>query len=118
MRVRSGRQDGRLSMNTSRGYRLIVRAALCLLLLGICNSCLKHVTSLPSGPITISGEVNDATGLPLPNDKVRLFRERRYLEPTTDAGGSYAFPNLAAASYLLLPRLMQCRFLPPDADLD
>src|ERR1017187_4512212 len=103
----------RLPMNPSRGYRLVLTAALCLLLLGICNSCVKHVTSLPSGPITISGEVNDATGLPLPNDKVRLFRERRYLETTTDAAGAYAFPNLAAASYLLLPRLLQCHFLPP-----
>src|ERR1035438_1562853 len=97
----------RLPMNPSRGYRLVLTTALCSLLLGICTSCVKHVTSLPSGPITISGEVNDATGLPLPNDKVRLFRERDYLETTTDASGGYAFPTLAASSYLLLPKLQQ-----------
>src|ERR1022692_4748827 len=105
-------------MNAFWNFRVLLRAGLALFLISLCASCAKHVTSLPSGLITVSGQVNDATGLPLPNDKVRLFRERRYLETTTDAGGSYAFPNLAAASYLLLPRLMQCRFLPPDADLD
>jgi hypothetical protein len=62
--------------------------------------------------------VNDATGLSLPNDRMRLFRERRYLETTTNASGAYSFPNLAASSYLLIPRLKQCHFLPRDADLD
>src|SRR5271169_6398082 len=108
----------RPSMNSSRGYHFVLTAALCSLVLGIGTSCVKHVSSLPSGPITISGEVNDATGLPLPNGKLRLFREHEYLETTTNAGGAYSFPNLAASSYLLLPRLMQCHFLPPDADLD
>src|SRR5579864_6000065 len=96
----------------------LMRAAMCSLLLSICSSCVRHVNTLPSGPITISGEVNDATGLPLANGKMRLFRKRRYLEMTTDTNGHYAFPNLAAASYLLLPKMHQCRFLPPDADLD
>src|ERR1035438_3008976 len=94
------------------------KAAVCTLLVSFSTSCVKHVSTLPSGPITISGDVNDASGVPLANDKMRLFRERRYLETTTDTSGHYAFPNLAAASYLLVPRLHQCFFLPPDADLD
>ncbi len=57
-------------------------------------------------------------GLPLPNDNVRLLRGHDYVETKTDASGAYSFPNLAAASYLLLPKLKDCRFLPRDADLD
>jgi hypothetical protein len=105
-------------MNTSPSGRFLLQAAPCALLIVLCTSCMKHVTSLPAGPITVSGKVSDATGLPLPNDKVRLLREHRYLETTTDATGGYAFPSLAAASYFLLPRLHHCHFLPPDADLD
>ena len=76
------------------------------------------VTTLPSGPIAISGEVNDATGLPLPNTKIRLFRGLEYLETTTGANGKYAFPNLAPDSYRMRPRLDDCEFLPDDVDLD
>jgi hypothetical protein len=68
--------------------------------------------------VTVSGEINDASGLPLPNNTVMLRRERRYLETKTDAKGAYTFPSLAAASYLLLPHREECRFLPPKADLD
>ena len=105
-------------MNGSLVSHLGLKVALCSLLIGICTSCEKRVNHLPSGPITISGELNDANGLPLPNATVRLFRDRRYLETTTDAKGAYAFPNLAAASYLLHPRLDECHFLPPHVDLD
>jgi hypothetical protein len=80
------------------GSRSFLRAALCWLLLGICTSCAKHVNTLPSGTVTIAGGVNDASGLPLVNDRMRLFRERHYLETSTDASRHYAFPNLAAAS--------------------
>jgi hypothetical protein len=37
-------------------------------------SCAKKVVSLPGGPVTISGHVNDAGGLPLANTTVRLVR--------------------------------------------
>jgi hypothetical protein len=118
VQLSTGFNDRRWSMYEFGGSRFLLRTALCLLLLGICSSCAKHVKTLPSGPITISGNVNDATGLPLANDKMRLFRKRRYLETTTDASGHYTFPNLAAASYLLRPFLPQCSFIPSDADLD
>ena len=76
------------------------------------------VTTLPSGPITISGEVDDATGLPLPNTKIRLFRGLEYLETKTGVNGKYAFPSLAPDSYRMRPRLEDCEFLPDDVDLD
>jgi hypothetical protein len=105
-------------MHSFRVSRSVLKAVLCSLLLIVCTSCLKQVKTLPSGPISVSGKVTDATGLALPNDKVRLVRQRRYLETTTDASGSYIFPGLAPASYFLFPALLHCRFLPPDADLD
>jgi hypothetical protein len=95
-----------------------LKLVLCVLLLLLGSACIKHVASLPSGPITVSGEVNDANGLPLPNNKMRLFRERDYIETATDVSGHYAFPSLASASYLLQPWKKDCRFLPQDADLD
>src|ERR1035441_2234595 len=85
------------------GSRLFAAASLSAFL--ISTSCVKHVSTLPPGPVTISGVVNDATGLPLSNNPIRLFRERKYLKTSTDASGHYAFPNLAGASYRLLPRM-------------
>jgi hypothetical protein len=76
------------------------------------------VNTLHSGTVTIAGGVNDASGLPLVNDKMRLFRVRHYLETSTDASGHYAFPNLAAASYLLLPKGHECHFLLLDVALN
>jgi hypothetical protein len=98
------------------GSRLFAAASLSAFL--ISTSCVKHVSTLPPGPVTISGVVNDATGLPLSNNPIRLFRERKYLKTSTDASGHYAFPNLAGASYRLLPRMQHCFYIPRDADLD
>lgn len=92
--------------------------AVCAVALGLTASCAKRVTSLPAGPITISGHVNDAAGLPLASSTVRLSRGSRYLEATTDAMGAYAFPSLASASYELKPKMHECHFLPKEVDLD
>jgi hypothetical protein len=105
-------------MNRSCGSRFRVRAALCSLLVGMSTSSCVLVSTLPSGPITISGEANDAAGLPLPNITVRLFRGLEYVETKTSANGAYAFASLAPDSYRLRPRLEDCEFLPDDVDLD
>jgi hypothetical protein len=82
------------------------------------TACLKHVSSLPPGPITVSGQVTDANGAALPSGNVRLIREHTYIQTTPDPSGHYAFSSLAAGSYFLLPHKPNCRFLPPAADLD
>src|SRR6266700_5990755 len=78
--------------------RTTIAPLLASIVLLLCTSCIKQVKTLPVGPITISGEINDAAGLPLPNSSVKLFRGGDYLRTTTDANGRYAFPNLAASS--------------------
>ncbi|HEY0795509.1 MAG TPA: carboxypeptidase-like regulatory domain-containing protein [Acidisarcina sp.] len=73
---------------------------------------------LPSGGVVLSGQVVDATGAPLPNNKVLLQRDFRYIDTSTDAAGQYSFPGVAPASYDLRAALHGCRFLPRRADLD
>ena len=104
-------------MNGPCSFCLPLRAALGSLLIALCTSC-ALVTKLPSGPIIVAGEVNNATGLPLPNTTMRLFRGLEYLETKTGVNGAYAFPSLAPDSYRLRPRLEDCEFLPDDVDLD
>lgn len=98
-------------------YRSLGTAALCFLLVAIGGSCAKVVT-LPTGPITISGVVNDANGLPLVGKTVRLSHGLKYIETTTDAKGAYSFPTLATGSYTVRPKLEHCKFLPRRGDLD
>ena len=99
------------------GLSLPRTAALWVSVLGVYASCAK-VVSLPTGPITISGVVNDAAGLPLANKTVRLSRGLKYVEATTDAKGAYVFASLAPGSYTVRPRLEHCTFLPEKGDLD
>src|SRR5258708_12309684 len=105
-------------MNASQGSRFHGRAALCSLLVAICTSSCVLVTTLPSGPITIAGQVNDATGLPLPNTTIRLSRDLQYLETKTGVNGAYAFPSLAPGSYRMHPPLQDSEFLPTALALD
>jgi carboxypeptidase family protein len=105
-------------MNGSRRLRFVVRLALCLVIVGVFSSCATRVDHLPSGPITISGDVSDATGLPLANATIRLYRHFEYVETVTDANGRYAFNSLAEGSYFLRPKLHKCDFIPSDVHLD
>ena len=104
-------------MNARRvPYSLAVAALSVLCAAGA--SCAKKVVTLPSGPVTISGHVNDAGGLPLANTTVRLVRGLHFLETKTDAAGAYAFASLKAESYLLIPRREDCKFLPHKVHLE
>jgi hypothetical protein len=71
----------------------------------------------PAGRLTISGEINDATGLPLAGVEVNL-QGFAFAKQTTDAAGKYAFTHLTPGSYDVHPEFPQCHFLPHDADFD
>jgi hypothetical protein len=82
-----------------------------------------------AGPITISGTLDDANGLPLPNATVLLFGPKngheQHEDPndalatvTTGPDGKYSFAGLEHGSYLVKPHVHECRFEPRDADFD
>src|SRR5262249_37665285 len=69
------------------------------------------------GALTVSGEINDAAGLPLPGVTVLLAGPVQGTQ-TTDASGRYTFTKVQPGSYTVQPKLTGCSFLPAVARLD
>ena len=67
--------------------------------------------------ITISGQVNDAQGLPLRGVSVRLYRNGPPdLDTTTDVNGRFSWTT-APGRYRVEPKLFKCTFLPNERGL-
>src|SRR5580658_7253033 len=66
--------------------------------------------------LTISGEINDANGLPLPGVTVTLAGSLDVVQ--TDANGNYSFTGLAPGSYSVRPTFNGCSFVPDVVNLN
>jgi hypothetical protein len=66
--------------------------------------------------IEISGQIVDATGLPLPGVTVTLAGSADVVQ--TEVDGSYAFTQLAPGSYSVRPTFNQCSFQPDVVNLN
>ncbi len=70
-----------------------------------------------TGRLTISGEINDANGLPLSGVSVQLGGSTASPQ-TTAAAGTFSFGGLVPGSYVVKPTLSGCAFNPQQLDVD